>query len=299
VNLERKILAAFGSALLMLLVGGVSFFGSDSADVHLLTGGASAVAFVLAFSVNLAIRRDVREHRRLITRLERSNRDLDQFAYVASHDLKAPLRGIAALSEWIEEDLGQTLTSDTREHLRLLRGRVTRMEGLINGILAYARAGRARESYEVVDVAVLIQDMIGLMALPGAVSVRVAPGAPRLTCQRVPLQQVLGNLIGNAVKHGAAPGEAARVEISFADGGAYHIFTVRDHGPGIERKYHERVFRVFQTLASRDRVEGTGIGLAVVQKLVQSEGGRVWIESEPGSGARFHFTWPKTESASQ
>lgn len=223
--------------------------------------------------------------------LERSNRELDQFAYVASHDLKAPLRGIANLSSWIEEDLAETLTDESREHLNLLRGRVHRMEALIDGILHYSRAGRVRNQAETVNVSALVTDVIELLAPPSTVSIVVAPSLPTLQTERVPLQQIFMNLINNAIKHSQRLD--AQVRIECRETKKYYEFLVSDNGPGIAPQYHERVWGIFQTLESRDKVEGTGIGLSVVKKIVESRGGRVAIDSEAGAGATFRFTWPK------
>ena len=233
------------------------------------------------------------EREQLIKALARSNQELDQFAYVASHDLKAPLRGIANLSQWIEEDLGDRLAGENKEQMELLRGRVHRMEALIDGILQYSRAGRVKAKPEEIDTGVLIREVIELIAPPGNVNIQIPDTMPTVRAEKIPLQQVFMNLIGNAIKHTGA--ENPLVEIRAADAGPFIEFTVRDNGPGIAPQYHERIFGIFQTLEARDKVEGTGIGLSVVQKIVDAKGGKVWVESEPGKGARFKFLWPRTE----
>jgi PAS domain S-box-containing protein len=233
------------------------------------------------------------EREQLIKALARSNQELDQFAYVASHDLKAPLRGIANLSQWIEEDLGEKLTGENVEQMGLLRGRVHRMEALIDGILQYSRAGRVKAKPEPIDTGLLVREIIELIAPPRATGITIAPEMPTLKAEKVPLQQVFMNLLGNAIKHAGA--DDPRVEISWEDAGPFYEFTVRDHGQGIAPQYHERIFGIFQTLEARDKVEGTGIGLSVVQKIVEAKGGRVWVESDIGKGAKFKFLWPKVE----
>jgi signal transduction histidine kinase len=232
---------------------------------------------------------------RLATALRRSNEELDQFAYATSHDLKAPLRGIMNLAGWIEEDLGVQAPADVKTNLGLMRTRARRLEALIEGILAYARAGRVREKIESVDLHQLVNDVVELIAPPPGVQVIIGSSLPVLTTERVPLQQVLMNLLQNAVKHGC-PDETGRVEIvAERTDGAWRI-EVRDHGPGIAPEFQQRIFGVFQTLAPRDQVEGTGIGLAMVKKLVETRGGRLSVESEVGAGAIFSFTWPTMES---
>jgi PAS domain S-box-containing protein len=233
------------------------------------------------------------EREQLIKALARSNQELDQFAYVASHDLKAPLRGIANLSQWIEEDLGESLKGDNKDQMELLRGRVHRMEALIDGILQYSRAGRVKAKPEIVDTGALVREVIELMAPPKSVRIVVPADMPEVKTEKIPLQQVFMNLLGNAVKHAGA--EEPKVGIEWEDAGPFYEFSVTDNGQGIAPQYHERIFGIFQTLEARDKVEGTGIGLSVVQKIVDAKGGRVWVESEAGKGARFKFLWPKLE----
>jgi len=223
--------------------------------------------------------------------LEERNRELDQFAYITSHDLKAPLRGIANLSQWIEEDLGESVTDDIRKQLELLRGRVHRMEGLIDGILQYSRAGRVKGTIEPVDVGELLLDVVDLIVPPPGFTIDVAKDMPTIMADRLRLQQVFQNLIGNAIKHHNRVD--GRVAISVQDLGRMYEFAVRDDGPGIAPQYHEKIFVIFQTLAARDKVEGTGIGLSLTKKIIESHGGRIWVESAEGAGTTFRFTWPK------
>jgi PAS domain S-box-containing protein len=220
-------------------------------------------------------------------------RELDQFAYVASHDLKAPLRGIANLAQWIQEDTGERLGAESLEHMRLLQGRVHRMEALIDGILAYSRAGRVLSAPEPVDTGALVREAIELLAPPAGVIIEVPAQMPAFDAERVPLQQVFLNLISNAVKYTRAARPDVMVRIDWRDAGDSFEFLVSDNGPGIDPQYHERIWGIFQTLAPRDKVEGTGIGLSVVRKIVEARGGFASVESAPNEGAKFRFTWPK------
>lgn len=230
------------------------------------------------------------ELRRVTRELERSNRELDQFAYVTSHDLKAPLRGIANLSQWLEDDLDGRLDDDNRRSLELMRGRVQRMEALIDGILAYARVGR-RRAPEQVDVHELLAEILDdLDAPPGRLV--IAPNMPVVIAERVRLRQVFANLLDNALSHA---GDGARIEVSAVERGSFFEFAVIDDGPGIDRPYQDKVWKIFQTLQPRDRLEGTGIGLALVKKIVETRGGVVSLDSRPGEGATFRFRWPKRE----
>jgi PAS domain S-box-containing protein len=225
--------------------------------------------------------------------LERSNKELDSFAYAASHDLRAPLRGIANLAQWIEEDLASSgeLKAETGEMLELMRVRMHRMEGLIEGLLQYSRAGRVHQTPERVKVGALVREVVDLLGPPESVAIVIEPDLPTIETERLMLQQVFMNLIGNAVKHATGPGP--RVEISARRVGPFYEFSVRDNGPGIAPEYHERIWGIFQTLEPRDRVEGAGIGLALVKKMVESQRGRAWVESAPGTGATFRFLWRK------
>jgi len=225
--------------------------------------------------------------------LEKAHRDLDLIAYAASHDLKAPLRGIGTVSDWLEEDLAPALTPQSKEHLELLRGRVQRMEALIDGMHDYARASRSQDPCEPVALAPLLAEVVErLGAPPGVVTMDIPPSMPSLEVQRFPFQQVWSNLVGNALEHGAREGAAVR--LSARDAGDAWEFSVSDNGPGIAPQYHQRIFGIFQTLKARDEVEGAGIGLAIVQAVVEGRGGRVWVASEPGNGATFFFTWPRS-----
>lgn len=234
--------------------------------------------------------------------LERSNRELDQFAYVASHDLKAPLRGIENLATWIVEDAEHVLPEPSKRHLGLLRGRVQRLEGLLESLLAYSRAGRLTGFAERVDSAALVREAVELLDPPDGFTVEVDEALPALVTYRAPLALVFRNLLANAVKHAGPDGGRIRVSAralagtaggTAADADAFVEFGVQDDGPGIPPQYHDRIFGLFQTLRPRDEVEGSGMGLAVVKKTVESLGGAIRVESTPGAGAAFYFTWPR------
>ena len=223
--------------------------------------------------------------------LEKRNKELDQFAYVTSHDLKAPLRAIANLSEWIEEDLQEALTPDTQKQMDLLRGRVYRMEALINGLLQYSRVGRIKTEPEAVVVAQLLAEIIDSIAPPQDFTIEIVGEMPTLVTERIPLQQVFSNLISNAVKHHNR--SDGKVTISIQEQEEFYEFTVVDDGKGIASQYHDKIFVIFQTLESRDKRENTGIGLAIVKRIIEENGGTITLESQPGKGTSFRFTWLK------
>jgi PAS domain S-box-containing protein len=223
--------------------------------------------------------------------LEKRNVELDQFAYLVSHDLKAPLRAIANLSQWLEEDLEAHLTEDTRHQMELMRTRVHRMEALINGLLQYSRVGRLRTAMEPVDVEALLAEVIDSLAPPPTFTVKVMPGMPTLITERLPLEQVFANLISNGIKHNHRPD--GQIVISVEDQTDFYEFAVADNGPGIPPEFHEKVFVMFQTLQARDTVENTGVGLAIVKKIIEDQGGTISLKSERDQGATFRFTWAK------
>jgi len=221
---------------------------------------------------------------------ERHVEELEQFAYVTSHDLKAPLRGIANLATWLEEDLQEKLTAVTREQLGLLRDRVQRMNALIEGLLEYTRIDRAEQTMANVDTGELLTEVIDSLAPPAGFIVDVAANMPTLYTDRLHLFQVFSNLIGNAIKHGK--GDQGRVGVTVRNLGEHYEFTVADDGPGIAPEYHDKVFMMFQTLTVHDYGSNTGIGLALVKKIVKEHGGSITLESTEGNGATFRFIWP-------
>jgi len=227
----------------------------------------------------------------LIAELEQSNRELDRFADVASHDLKAPLRGIGHLATWIEEDLSPFVSEGGRTHLQLLRDRVQRMEDMIDGILRYSRAGRIVDEPVEVDCRELTTEVVAMLAPPASASIVIEPELPTLRTVRIPLQQVLMNLVSNALAHGSREHPSVHVGAAPIDGG--WEFFVRDDGKGIPAAHHEQIWQMFKTIRSREAAT-TGIGLSIVRRIVESVGGHAWVESEVGAGATFRFTWPAT-----
>lgn len=232
--------------------------------------------------------------------LERSNRELDRFAYVASHDLKAPLRAIDNLSTWLDQDVNALLPPASQEHLQKLRGRVRRMERLLDDLLAYSRAGRVQHALQEVDSAALVRSIFDLLAPPPAFRLTVHEPMPILHTQRVPLETVLRNLLGNAIKHHhRADGQLQVWARKVDEDGTIVEFSVQDDGPGMAPEYHERIFELFQTLQPRDQVEGSGMGLAIVKKTVESVGGSITVDSSNGKGSCFRFTWPAKQAEVQ
>jgi signal transduction histidine kinase len=224
--------------------------------------------------------------------LERSNQELDRFAYIASHDLKAPLRGIGQLAGWVIEDSAQLLPEASQLHLEKLQSRVKRMEALLEDLLVYSRAGRRRYPLESLNLRALLTGMLEVLSPPAGFAIHMSTPMPLIEAERIPLESALRNLIGNAIKHHDNPAEG-RIEISCQEEAHFVEFVITDNGPGIAEEFHQRIFEMFQTLQPRDKVEGSGVGLSVVKKLAESRGGSIQVESSAEGGATFRLKWPK------
>lgn len=224
-----------------------------------------------------------------INELKKKNGELDQFAHVVSHDLKAPLRGIDNVVNWIKEDHQEELSPKLAEYMELISGRVTRGENLIQGLLTYARVGKDEQKKEAVDLTLLVQEILENYPLKKAFTITIDPALPVLHTHRLPLFQVFSNLIGNAIKYNNK--EKGELKIWHKKHPKHYEFFIEDNGPGINRNYHEKIFAIFQTLQERDSFESTGVGLAIVKKILDARTEEIWLVSEPGQGTTFSFTW--------
>lgn len=230
----------------------------------------------------------------LLLRLKQTNQELDQFAFIVSHDLKSPLRSIINLSEWIKEDLGTDLKPEVAEQIDMLQERVGRMQRLVEDLLQYARTGRNDKPLEPIDLNHVIAEIQQALVLP--TGFKVSLPAPLVAIDGRPSEcyQLFQNLIDNAIKYRSH--DAGMVEITQHQEGRFWRFEVRDDGIGIEERHHQRIFQIFQRLATSDPIEGTGIGLALVKKIVETRGGSLAVRSALGEGTTFSFTWPLTHS---
>ncbi|GAK60122.1 multi-sensor signal transduction histidine kinase [Candidatus Vecturithrix granuli] len=223
--------------------------------------------------------------------LEAANKELQEFAHIVSHDLKAPLRGISRLTQWLREDYADTLGAQGQEQFDLLGEQVKRMDTLIDGILRYSKAVHGSEREESFDLNTLVSQVIEVLMPPAHITIRLENTLPIVHGDPIQLMQVFQNLLSNAMKFMDKP--IGKITVASEDAGDMWIFRIEDNGPGIEPRHHERIFKIFQSGTARDARESTGIGLAVVKKIIELYGGRVWVESTPGHGSRFSFTWPK------
>ncbi len=223
--------------------------------------------------------------------LEKTNKELDKFAYVVSHDLKAPLRAIGNLTGWIEEDAGHLLPNEVRKNFNLIKERVVRMEALINGILDYSKVAKKNNQSEMFDANLLVKETIDMLGQQDNCSITIANTLPQMNADKVKVQQVFINLISNAIKFNSQIIKQVTIG-STVEPGQFH-FTVSDNGPGIDKRFHDKIFIIFQTVNTRDEFESTGVGLAIVKKIIEEHEGKIWVESSPGKGSVFHFTWPQ------
>lgn len=232
--------------------------------------------------------------------LARSNRELDDFAYIASHDLKAPLRGIHNYASFLAEDYGDKIDAEGQAKLQTLGRLAKRMEDIINDLLTFSRVGRTGLSFAEVDLNAVLADVLETLKVfldEAGATVEVPAPLPRLRCDQVRVRAIFHNLVTNGVKYN--DNAAKRIEISWrtdpAAGGP--VFSVADNGIGIPEKHREKIFGIFKRLHSGDKYGGgTGAGLAIVKKIVEQHHGRVWLESEPGRGSTFHFTLGGTQN---
>ena len=274
------------STRIMAMVKMANTIASGNYEVHTADKGKDELS-QLANSLN-HMAEVLSENIRL---LQRKNEELDQFAHIVSHDLKAPLRGIDNVITWIEEDHSTELPPKISEYIQLIKGRLLRAENMIRGILMYARVGRQIPEREHINLNALLQDIAeNLMIRPG-LRLEIQDNLPEIYSEKIPLQQVLSNLISNAIKYHDKP--QGYIKVYLRNSIDHYIFFVEDNGPGISKTYHEKIFVIFQTLQERDSFESTGVGLAIVKKILDDRKQRITVTSEPEHGTVFSFTWPK------
>lgn len=222
-------------------------------------------------------------------KLEKSNQELERFAYVASHDLKAPLRGIDNIVTWIIED-GESLDAGTKENLARIQKRINRMENLISGILEYSKINMEKGDHTLIDTSEILAETREQYDNEGENPIILDGEQATIMGSKTHFKQVVGNLVSNAIKYNDK--EKPRVRIYCKLDEEHAVFTFEDNGPGIDKRYHGKIFELFQTLQPKDDVESTGVGLSIVKKIIEENGGKIWVESTLGQGTQFHFSWP-------
>ena len=271
-----------GREIFALTKSGTEF----SAEIGLAQFNSGGSIKILATVINM------NEHVKMTQELTRSNKELKDFAYVASHDLKAPLRGIMQLSSWIKEDIAEFATEDTKSNLALLMNRTSRLENLLEDLLTYSRIGRKVGDIKTINVKELVLNIFDLQNPSADISIICHDSLPEITTQVVPLEIVFRNLINNAIKHRNT--DKLIIQVSAKESPTHYQFSVEDNGAGIPLSHHEQIFELFKTLKPRDEVEGSGMGLSIIKKLLDYQHCVINVVSDGKSGTTFTFTWPKS-----
>jgi signal transduction histidine kinase len=280
---------------LVLTIGCERPGGFRDRERRILDGLATHAAIALDNAQLLARTRAlVAELERGNRALSRSNRELDEFAYATSHDLRAPLHSLGNLVDWLEEDLGDRADEEVHAHLARMRGRIHRLETMIDAVLRFARAGRDLTTVDV-DPAQILDQVMKELGPEAATHVAVGPLPPMRGDPRA-LRDVLHHLIENSLRHSGR--DDVHVQVRAVERDDAWELIVADDGRGVPEPLHQRIWNMFETVEPRDRVDGSGLGLALVRKLAEASGGRSWVESGPGLGAAFHVTWPRDPARS-
>jgi len=277
----------------------VTVFSSLTKDIHGRLSGSQGIVYDITAKKELVALREAEEELEkvnndlelAVAELSRTNKELCEFAHIVAHDLKAPLRAIGTLADWISTDYADKFDEQGREQVRLLISRAQQMSTLIDDVLQYSRLGQKGETRERADLSLIVSEIIAGIAVPDNIEIVVENELPCLTCDRTQVLQVFQNLLSNAVKYMDKP--TGKIKVSCTERGDSWEFSVSDNGPGIEQRHFERIFKLFQTLAPREGVDSTGIGLSIVRKIAELNGGRTWVQSEVGKGSTFFFTLPK------
>ena len=280
------------------------FFGQDAGGIRAwkalrapMFDGAGTVIGLVSVSVEITVEKRIEDKlAQRAAELAQSHADLQQFAYIAAHDLKAPLRAICLLADWIAEDIRPTASAETLENVTQLHQRAARLGMLLDGLLSYSRVGHDKAPAEQVDIGALVADIAHSLAPSSGSTVKFSGRDLVITTPRAPIEHVLQNLISNAIKHCDRP--TSEIVVSARETEGWIEFSVADDGPGIAPEFQERIFQIFQTLRNRDELEAAGVGLSIVKKTVERFGGKVWIVSAPPKrGTIFVFTWPQDGNA--
>ena len=280
----------------------VTVFPSFIKDAYGEINGSQGIVYDITAKKELvALRKAEEELEKLnkdlestVRELSQANKELQEFAYITAHDLKTPLRGIGTLADWLSTDYADKFDEQGKEQVGLLVTKAKQMHALISDILQYCRLGGSDEGKRQVDLNAILSEVIAEIAAPENIEITVENELPALMCERTYVIQIFQNLLSNAVKY--MDKAEGKIKVACLEQDDFWKFSVADNGPGIEEKYFEKIFKIFQTLAPRDGVESTGIGLSIVKKIVELNGGSVCVKSEVGKGSTFVFTLPKQNS---
>ena len=277
----------------------VTVFPSVTKDIRGAINGSQGIAYDVTAKKELVALREAEEtlentNKDLATavrELQRTNKELQEFAHIAAHDLKTPLRAIGTLADWILTDYGDKFDEQGKEHVRLLVSKARNMSALVDDVLQYSRLGQDDHKRQPIELNAMLSEIIAGIVPPENIEITVGSNLPTIMCEETQVFQIFQNLLTNAVKYMDKP--EGRIEVGCAEENNFWKFSIADNGPGIDEKYFEKIFRIFQTLSPRDGIDSTGIGLSIVRKIVELNGGSAWVESEIGKGSTFFFTLQK------
>jgi PAS domain S-box-containing protein len=277
----------------------VTVFPSVTKDIRGAINGSQGIVYDVTAKKELVALREAEETLEnmnndlatAVRELQRTNKELQEFAHIAAHDLKTPLRAIGTLADWILTDYGDKFDEQGKEHVRLLVSKARNMSALVDDVLQYSRLGQDDHKRQQIELNAILSEIIAGIVPPDNIEITVGSNLPTIMCKETQVFQIFQNLLTNAVKYMDKP--EGRIEVGYAEENNFWKFSVADNGPGIDEKYFEKIFRIFQTLSPRDGVDSTGIGLSIVRKIAELNGGRAWVESEIGKGSTFFFTLQK------
>ncbi len=273
---------------LLVLAGSIFAMAMIVFRYHSVKGMIVSKLELLKSNEWMAVQNEIIEQKS--AELQKSNNRLKEFAYIVSHDLKSPLRGIRNIATWIREDCSESIDEIGVDHLKLLDKQVLKMQNLINAILEYSKTTALKSKSEWINLDDMIKDVIEMVEIDSRTKFHVKAHIPQIKGTRVVISQVLQNLLSNSIKHNDK--DTREVEIEVTENDECFQFMVSDNGPGIEERNQDKIFNLFQTLRDETNFENTGIGLPVAKKMVEEAGGSMWLESTPGNGAKFYFSIP-------
>jgi len=277
----------------------VTVFPGITKDIRGAVNGSQGIVYDVTAKKDLVALREAEQKlaemnkdlESAIRELERTNKELQEFAHIAAHDLKTPLRSIGTLADRIATDYADRFDETGREQVRLLTGKTKQMIALIDDILQYSRLGQDTHKKRLVKLDAIVSEVIDEIAPPENIEIAIEDDLPTIMCEATQIMQLFQNLLSNAVKYMDKP--EGKIKIGCVEEQGFWKFSVADNGPGIEQRHYDRIFKLFQTLAPREGVESTGIGLSIVKKIAELNGGKAWLESEVGKGSTFFFTLQK------
>lgn len=234
---------------------------------------------------------DLIEREKVEKELLKANEELKKFAYVVSHDLKSPLRGMSSLVHFIEQEPEDVLSEDSKKHFNLLKERINRLYNLINGILEFNKIGDGSKEMQDLNLKDIFSQVTKNLLIPAAFRLNIQPDLPTIRFNEAHLVEIYSNLISNSIRYNDKT--KGTIELGYKDAGQFHELCIKDDGMGIPTKHHYRVFEMFQRLHSGDQIEGSGMGLSIVKKILDNYGGRIWIVKETSDGTEIKFRIPK------